>query len=545
MPHAACPSCGAEVVARSARWCTRCGAALVTPASVPDRATPERRTSRRTQVGAAVVLALLLATGIAVLRWVDRGSDDPTTTAPAGPVTPPGAGGVELRPDPGLGDLLADDRAVEPGSAAVVTPEDWSAADGGLGRSRPTCDVEGCALWRGTLLGDGALGRHLAVGTWQAVAVREQLLVAVDLDNGQLRWRVPRPLPDRRVHALHLDERVVAVANGTTVTTLHPRTGAVLGTSTPLPAVVRGFARVDGQLVAFGTGPDGMLIAGLDERAQVRFVRTARLDALLSRYPTGPLLLVEEDGVLRRLDATAGTDRWSVSLDGLAKDGLTLLDRAEGRIEILDPRTGDALLTLLVPDAVAAGVRSGVLVVVTPDRLLLVGRDAAPIGEVVGLDPTVSVVTAAGPRVTVVHVPSGGAAPRVEVRQAPGAVSGLPGPSDAFDIPGTDVFEGEFGRIGRELGATRRSDGLLVATDRDAWVVAPGAEEATPVDVPVGERVRHVDGLSIRLLADGLDLGGAGGRMGVRGAFEVLSLDPLLVRGPQGTLRLDRTLLDG
>jgi hypothetical protein len=487
-------------------------------------------------------LALLLATILAVLSWGDRGADAPAGS-PAGPVTPPGAGQVELRPDPDLGDLLADDRAVEPGSVAVVTPEDWSAADGSLGRAQPTCDVAGCALWRGTLFGDGVLGHHLAVGARQAVAVRDRLLVAVDLDTGQPRWRVPRPLPDRQVDALHVDERVVVVATGTMVTALHPRTGEVRGTSTPLPAVIRGFARFDGQLVALGDGPDGTLLAGLDERAQVRFVRTGSLSRL-STAPTGPLL-VEQDGVLRRLDATTGTDRWSVPLDGVTRDGLTLLDRAEGRVEVLDPRSGDALLSWSVPGAVAAGVRSGVLVVVTPERLLLVGRDGTVIGEVAGLDPTVSVVTAAGPRVTVVHVPSGGAPPRVEVRQAPGAVSGLPGPSDAFDIPGTDVFDGEFGRIGRELGATRRRDGLLVATHRDAWVIPPGGEVAVSVDAPVGERVRHVDGLSIRLLADGLELGGAGGRVGVRGAFEVLSLDPLLVRGPEGTLRLDRQLLDG
>ncbi|MFU8841047.1 MAG: PQQ-binding-like beta-propeller repeat protein [Nitriliruptoraceae bacterium] len=499
-------------------------------------------------MGAGVALALLLAAGVAVLGWEDRIADRPGasngTSAGGEADGRPGAGDVELRPDPGLDDLLADERAVEPGSAALVGPEDWSAADGSLGRTRPTCDVAGCALWRGTLLGDGALGRHLALGTRQAVAVRDRLLVAVDLDTGQPRWRVPRPLPERQVHALHLDERIIAVANGTTVTTLHPWTGEVRGTSAPLPAVVNRFARYDGQLIAFGTGPEGMLIAGLDERAQVRFVRTVRLDASLSSAPNDPLL-VAEDGVLRRLDATTGTDHWSVPLDRVTKDGFTLLDRAEGRIEVLDPRSGDALLTRSVPGAVAAGVRSGVLVVVTPDRLTLVGRDGTTIGEVAGLDPTVSVVTAAGPRVTVVHVPSGGALPRVEVRQAPGAVSGLPGPADVFDIPGTDVFEGEFGRIGRELGATRRRDGLLVATDRDAWVVPPGRDVAVPVDVPLGERVRHVDGLSIRLLADGLELGGAGGRIGVRGAFEVLSSDPLLVRGPEGTLRLDRTLLDG
>jgi hypothetical protein len=57
--------------------------------------------------------------------------------------------------------------------------------------------------------------------------------------------------------------------------------------------------------------------------------------------------------------------------------------------------------------------------------------------------------------------------------------------------------------------------------------------------------VLHLDGLSIRLEDDGLTLGGAGGQFRVRHAFEVLSLDPLLVRGPGGTLRLDRAVLDG
>jgi outer membrane protein assembly factor BamB len=493
-----------------------------------------------------VALAVLVAVGIAVLGWGDRSADGPSAPVAPSPGedvdVAPGAGEVELRPDPDLDGLLDDGWAVEPGSAAVVRPEDWSAADGSLGRSRPTCDVEGCALWRGTLLGEGVPGIDLAVGAGQAVAVRDGLLVAVDLDSGQLRWRVPRPFPDRQVHALRVDDRLVAVANGTTVTALDPRTGALRGTSTPLPFVVDAFARFDGQLVATGPGPDEM-VAGLDDRAQVRFVRAGRVDAL-SADATTPLLL-EHDDTFLRLDATTGLDRWRIPLDGRFRDGVTLLDRADGRIEVLDPRSGAPSQVVFVPGAVAAGVRSGVLVVVAPDRLLLVGRDGAAIGEVEGLDPSAAVVSAAGPRVTVVEVPVGGGAPRVEVRQVPGAASGLPGPSEAFDVPGTDAFGDGMGSIGQELGATRRRDGLLVASAQDAWVVPPGSAVATPVDVPVGARVRHVDGLSVHLLADGLELGGAGGRIGVRGAQEVLSFDPLLVRGPEGTLRLDRALLDG
>lgn len=572
MARGTCPSCGAAGMARSARWCTHCGAALTgaaataanpgssggsasggsgsggstggsTDGSTSDASTAGRSDRLRPVMGAGVALAVLLAAGVAVLGWGDRSADDPADAgAPsAGPEADgaAGAGDVELRPDPALDDLLDDERAVEPGSAAVVGPGDWSAADGSLGRSRPTCDLEGCALWRGTLLGDGPV----AVGARVAVAARDGLLVAVDVDTGHLRWRVPRPLRDREVHALHVDERLVAVASGTTVTTLDPRTGDVHGTSTPLPFVVRGFLRFDGQLVALGRGHGETIIAGLDERAQVRFVRAGWVEGL-STAPTTPLL-VEHDGAILRLDATMGVDRWSVPLEGRVRDSVTLLDRSDGRIEVLDPRSGDPLLVVFVPGALAAGVRSGVLVVVTPDRLLLVGRDGTSLGEVAGVDPTRSVVTAAGPRVTVVEVPSSGGAPRVEVRHVPGAASGLPGPSRAFDVPGTDAFGEGMASIGQELGASRRRDGLLVASSRNAWVVPSGAEVARPVSVPVGEGVQHVGGLSVQLLADGLDLTGAGGRFGVRGARELLSLDPLLVRGPEGTLRLNRSLLDG
>lgn len=540
-----CPSCDAKAPVRSARWCSSCGAALAGPTS--PTAAPSGPASRGNQrsrlVVAGIALAVLLVAGAAVLAGTDRRSGEP---GPPGP--PPasdeadvarGPGEVELPPGSVLDDLLDDEWAVEPGSAAVVLAVDGSPTEASPEPARPTCDVDGCALWRGTLLGTGPV----AIGERQAVTARDGLLVTVDLETGELRWRVPQPLRDRQVQALHLDERVVAVATGTTVTVLDPRTGGVRGTSPPLPVTVLRFARFDGQLVGLGSGPDGMVAVGLDDRAQLRFVRDGAVDALSTSAATP--LLVEHDGHIRRLDATTGSDRWAVPLDGRLRDGLTLLDRTDGSVAVLDPRTGAPLLTLVVPGAVAAGVRSGVLVVVTPDRLMLTRRDGTVVEEVAGLDPTVSVVTATGRRVTVVEVPSGGAEPRVEVRQVPGEASGLPGPSDVYDVPGTDVFSGEMGRIGRELGATRRQDGFLVASTRAAWLVPSAGEVARSVAAPVGERVRHVDGLSVRLLPDGLDLGGARGRLRVRGAWEVLSLDPFLVRGPQGTLRLDRRLLDG
>ncbi|MFP4150179.1 MAG: PQQ-binding-like beta-propeller repeat protein, partial [Nitriliruptoraceae bacterium] len=403
---------------------------------------------------------------------------------------------------------------------------------------RPTCDLPGCARWRGTLLGTGPV----AVGPELAVAARQGGLVAVDVASGQPRWRASLSAPDDPIQALHVDERVVALADGRTVTTLDPRSGAVRGSSR-LAVDVRSFRRADGQLIAAGRDRSGEVVVGLDDRGGVRFVRAGTL-ADHARAATAPLLVTVE-GTFQRLDATTGRVRWSVPLGGRVRDGLTLLDRADGRIEVLDPLSGEVLLSRSVPGAVAAGVRSGVLAVVTPDRVVLLGRDGALLGDLAGLEATATVLTAVASRVTVVEVRSATAPPRVLRRQATGGASGLPGPSHAFDLPGTDVLGDELGQPVREVGATRRSDGLLVATDRRAWVVPPGGEQPLAVEVPVGRSVQHVDGLAIRRTAEGLDLGGAGGQVAVRGASEVLSLDPLLVRGPGGTLRLDRTLLDG
>jgi len=93
-------------------------------------------------VGAGVALAVLLATGVVALGW--QGSTTPGAADPEPPsavgtdVVAPGAGGVEVQPDPALDRPLEDERAVEPGSAAVAVDGETSEGDGSLGRSRPT-----------------------------------------------------------------------------------------------------------------------------------------------------------------------------------------------------------------------------------------------------------------------------------------------------------------------------------------------------------------------------------------------------------------------
>lgn len=540
-----CPSCGTEAATRSARWCNSCGASLAGSAPASDEPSVHPGAARGPRVGAGAALAVLLALGATVLAWGDRSAD-----APPEPATPPAAGEVELSPDAGelgpgtgglgpeptLDDPLADEWAVEPGDAAVFSEEDRSAADG---RSRPSCEIDGCALWRGTLLGTGPVGvdarQAVGVDARQAVAARDELLVAVDVDTGRLRWRVAQPLPDRVVTAVYVDEQVVAVATEAAVSVLDPGTGAVRGTSEKLDVVVYGFTRVDGRLLAIGADATEPFVIGLDDDAQVRFARAGWLDPFLPSA-SAPML-VEHDEAIARLDATTGDERWSVPLDGRVRDGLTLLDPASGEIQVLDPDRGEPLLSLVVDGAIAAGVRSGVLVATTRDRVVLLGRDGTERVEVTGIDPERVVVTSAGSEVTLVELPSDGTDPRIEVRQVTETVPDLPGPADLHLVPGANPYG--------EVQGTVRRDGLLVASNRGAWLVAPGSRTAVPADVPVGGGVRHVDGLSVLTLADGLELAGAGGRLRVQGAPRVLSLDPLLVRGWQGTLRLDRALLDG
>ncbi|MFP4311698.1 MAG: hypothetical protein ACLFS9_06910 [Nitriliruptoraceae bacterium] len=434
----------------------------------------------------------------------------------------------------------------EPGAAAVVP------AGSSFPPSAPTCDTEGCALWRSTVLDH----RPLLVNDRLAIQLGLSLLIAVEVDTGEWRWarghNDPRGIsPAAALTASYLDDRVLVIAYGHLLRIHAASTGAILAEVDLGPTQITGIRRHDGQLVASGPAGDhdepAARLIGLDDAGQVRFdveVERPLRQAAPARTATAPLLAIVDDDLVR-LDATDGAVRWRRPLEGRQVDGATLLDPPSGEVTVVDTRDGGDLLTLRRDGAIAAGVRGGVLVITSPDRVELHDREGDPMGEVAVAAPERTIVDTTGRYVTVATLPAPDAAePRPTIRTGRRASGGMPLPTvtAATSVPlppGLDPAP---------VHAMSRADGLLLAgpDPRWAWVMDRRSGTVATWDLPLLEstEVEHADGLT--LLRDGRQVTvlGAGGSFRVRGAPQVASLDPLLLHGGAGTLGLDRTLLD-
>jgi hypothetical protein len=560
-----CPGCGRTWSDRQARWCAGCGSALAArgprdePRETGTVPPPADAPRRRTAAPVVAAVAAVVVGGLALAGAVGAAGDLPGAPASTTEqVSGAAVGSSTTGPDPGTGTVELADPAGDPSTATTWSPgtEPGAVAVVPSGSSfpptAPTCDTEGCALWRSTVLDH----RPLLVDDQQAIQLGLDLLIAVDLDTGAWRWsrghNDPRGVsPAAALTASYLDAGTLVIAYGHQLRLHAADTGSVEAEVDLWPTQIDDIRRHDGQLVVSGPtrdrARDGTRLVGLDDTGQVRFdleVSRPIRQAAPAQTTTGPLLAVT-GGDLVRIDATDGSVRWRRTIDGRQLDGTTLLDPATGQVTVLSTVAGQALLTLDRLGAIAAGVRGGVLAITFPDRVELHDRDGAPIGEVPVDAPERTVIDATARYVTVATLPAPDATePRPTIRtgrRARGVVilpsvtttTSVPLPPD---LPAAPVL------------AMRRPDGLVLAGPDAgwAWVMDRRDGTVTDLDLPLlpTTEVEHADGLT--LLRDGRQVTviGASGSFRVRGVPQVASLDPLLLHGGAGTLRLDRTLVD-
>ena len=579
-PAPTCDRCRDDRLGRGARWCPGCGAAVTprtprTPRARPPGPARHAGTPRSGALRwvASVLLLSLLVIGPAVVEQVRTG-----------PVPPPPAGAdpdddtVSLPPaDPGAAtsDGLP---ATNPRVAALGTTRT------SVGRD-PTCSRADCVVWRSTILDQ----RPLLVTDGLAVHLGSYRMYGLDPDTGAWRWRRdhtdPRGVtPAAALNATYLDPDLLAIAYGARIRLHAASDGRLTGEADLAPRQVTGFHRRGDVLVTtaappstVGTGavaggaPDPVWLVALAPDGAIRWEMegmtlhppeadgtpvTGASGATGAAGVTDPAapLLVRHGEHLRRLDPATGAVIWSHPVAGRHVDGLTVLDPTTGTIEVLDPVDGEVVLWHRRPSALAAGVRSGVLVVVSGRDVEVVDAAGSTVLAAGALDPGRTVVVRTGADLRLVELPGPGRAasePTVRSSGRLGTRTELPGGDGPPDLP---AVPGDAGA--RELTVMARPDGILLADGdpRRVWVLDPTAGTLRRLDLVStaapdgfglsGVEAWHADGLTF--LRQGLELTviGAAGELTVRGPTRVAGTDPLLVHGGSGTLRLDRGWLD-
>ncbi|MEX2550066.1 MAG: hypothetical protein WD638_07555 [Nitriliruptoraceae bacterium] len=531
-----CPNCSAPAPGRGDRWCARCGASL------QESEAPQPNRDRRgwPLLGIVVltlaVLAAVLIQGRGQEDGPRRAGDEPTATTP-------GEGAVLLEREPG-GDDRAGSPDAEPGSAAV-------APDGEDPHGAPTCNRDGCARWRSTILDH----RPLVVNEDLAIHLGLELLIALDVATGEWEWSRghddPRGVsPAAAFTALHLDDEVLAIAYGRHIRVHDASTGRLLGEVATDEPQISSLRRHDGRLVASGhmagTDHGNQLLLGLSDRGQVRFRlwvdRVVREpdQALAGNQP----LLVVRDDRLEYINTVDGSVAWYRPLDGEQVDGTVVLDRETGIFAVLEFHDGRARIARTAPGAIAAGVRQGLVVVTYQDRIELFERDGRRLGEVAVDDPARTVLATTSRNVVVATLPSRRSSERPDVRigRRTGGVMPLPTIDRGAHVPLPPD------QRSAEVMAMPRSDGVLLAgpDPRDAWLVPTDGSEIRPLSLGIGpdDEVAHRDGLSFVRDDGRIRVIGPDGSVTAEQVRQVASTDPLLVHGGEGALLLDRSLLD-
>jgi hypothetical protein len=490
---------------------------------------------------------------LAVVGWaVSRAQLDGSPALPT--ATNPVDSEVEL-PTPVQGDRpsLAS-MGTQPGTAAYApTGESRDAREG------PTCDREGCAIWRSTAIDQ----RPLLYEDGLLVHLGGARLVGLDVDTGAWLWDVPHSdprgiRPAAAFSAVALDRWALAIAYGTRVRIHDPDTGLISGELEVAPVNVSRLSRHDGALVAIGRarGEDGVHVLGLGEDGTVRWQRqvdeVVRSDGL-ARRP----LLVRDDDLLVRLDGRTGGGVWlrEVGEGEVVTTGqLVVIDGDGGEVRWLDAQDGSVKLTVAARDVRWATAAPELLSIATDSSISVHEPDGTQVNRVGHpRAPAAAVARVAG--TTVVALPAAPGATDVEgevqlwdrSRLASPVV--VPIPRDApREVASTQEEEPESAvRLEQADHRTVRvvfRDGAVDALGD----VLTGELGARRVHAAAGEPVLRADGLTfvqvsgaeLRIVPD--TVGGA--PLTVRRATQVAATDPLVVHGGAGALLLDRAALE-
>jgi hypothetical protein len=392
-----CERCGTSWEA-PARFCGRCGDALPARGSAP----PERAAAgdRRWLVvtGALVgVVALLAGASVAL-----------------GDLSLPRAGG-----DP----AVSLPEAEEMGEGRSLDPEEREAALAPFDPDRTVCAPAGCEVWRRPLDVRWARGGPAQWVVGSPVVIEDDHLVGLELETGEVRWRLPiadelRSRPGSPVDLswgrvlLAGDDEHVVLATGEGVQLVSQTGDVIWGRSLPADGAHLTWAHVTGTSVVLGyeEPPD---IAGQEDGELVHSLVTVTVLDAADGQPRWsrsgfhnllpvPTLADEQDLVLvavdeglhalelatgeQRYELPGGPDVWPTHAGGvlglgrpneLSADTSTLFDASDGTVRVELSASIRSLLD--VDDRVVALLQRAV------------GTSEAPAVEAVAVDPDGSI----------------------------------------------------------------------------------------------------------------------------------------------------------
>lgn len=527
----------------TARWCGSCGAALATevPAGPPPPDVPSgRRISGWLQgVAAALTVGLM---GLGVWALVGGGPDV-------------SADGDVAVPDPDV--LGTPDPGAPTGTSAPSL-------------SRMACAPAGCQVWRV----DEPSGLDVIASEGLVLHMQREQTTAYDSTTGQVRWRRPTPASaSRNPRLTAVSPEGVAFVHGRTAApapdpsrwpvrvSIHDPVDGSHRVDVELdPGVVQRLFWVDDRLV--------VVLADMDRPVASTVALTPTGEVAWQRTGTGVVwpvtgaggLLADDPETLALIDPTDGRVRWQV--DGtlvtrsegaeslVVHDGaaqvLRIVTAATGEVQrvvdvpaargvvafgpwvlvgsgdtvrVLDPATGHELFTRPDPTPAAEGERDAPL----PPGLLRVSR-AVQAGE--------RVVVAWGDATSDAGI-------ELAVHGRDGTLQGtVTVPVDAVMGGGIGLHDvaGRDGVVLVHLTTGAGPEGSIAAVDLQAREV---------LGVMDGRLVASDDDLLAIRQDDGVSIIGPVGRLQVRHVRHVAALDPLVVHGAGGIMRLDRSLAVG